>query len=225
MTAAQLCPYLGIVRGGGESYLLGPCCLTGDTVSAADLLKRRHRLSPDRPYRVSVATIEDFSNVTLLLSEAVGNKPEDVTRLCLDSFCSTAMLEDTNRQLNQVFYENQEKATLHNPYQQVQREQESIRTGNREALLVSFGDVYVGQIGKLAPTPLRQAKNLAIACGLLPEIAFSMSDGLHTPCDADAEYESVVVRGYIRILPAPEQRRVNLTEVIRKYAPHLARLK
>ncbi|MCD8335279.1 MAG: helix-turn-helix domain-containing protein [Clostridiales bacterium] len=177
----------GIVRGGGETYLLGPCCLTDDTVSAADLLKRRHRLSPDRPYRVSAVTIEDFSNVTLLLSEAVGNKPEDVTRLCLDSFCSTAMLEDTNRQLNQVFYENQEKMTLHNPYQQEQREQESIRTGNQQALLESFGEVYVGQIGKLAPTPLRQSKDLAIvlitlasrsaiAGGLLPEIAFSMSD-------------------------------------------------
>lgn len=51
----------------------------------------------------------------------------------------------------------------------------------------SFEEVYVGQIGQLASTPLRQAKNLAIvlitlasrsaiAGGLLPEIAFSMSD-------------------------------------------------
>ncbi|MCD7917058.1 MAG: pyridoxamine 5'-phosphate oxidase family protein, partial [Clostridiales bacterium] len=48
--------------------------------------------------------------------------------------------------------------------------------------------------------------------------------GLSTPCDADAEYESVVIRGYAHVLTDTEQKRTVLTEVIRKYAPQLAQL-
>lgn len=112
----------GIVQGGNEIYLLGPCCLTDDTISAANLLKRRHGLSADRPYRICAAMIDDFSCVTLMLSEAVTGTSQDFTQLWLDSFCDDAMLEESNRQLNRIFYENQEKATLHNPYQQETRE-------------------------------------------------------------------------------------------------------
>ncbi|MCD8190083.1 MAG: helix-turn-helix domain-containing protein [Clostridiales bacterium] len=177
----------GIVQGVGETYLLGPCGLTDDTISAANLLKRLHGLSPDKPYRVSSAMIDDFYCVTMMLSEAVTGKSEDFNQMWLDSFCDTVMLEDESRQMNRVFYANQENRTLHNSYQQEMREQESIRTGNREALLESFGEASVGQIGRLASTKLRWAKNLAIvvitlasrsaiAGGVLPEIAFSMSD-------------------------------------------------
>lgn len=177
----------GIVQGVGETYLLGPCGLTDDTISAANLLKRLHGLSPDKPYRVSSAMIDDFYCVTMMLSEAVTGKSEDFNQMWLDSFCDTVMLEDESRQMNRVFYANQENRTLHNSYQQEMREQESIRTGNREALLESFGEVSVGQIGRLASTKLRWAKNLAIvvitlasrsaiAGGVLSEIAFSMSD-------------------------------------------------
>ncbi len=89
---------------------------------------------------------------------------------------------------NDIVFEIQEKQALHNPYSQELREQESIRTGNIEALKICWEEQYDGDIGTLASDPLRNAKNLAVGIitlssrsaiggGLSPELAFSMTDG------------------------------------------------
>ena len=89
--------------------------------------------------------------------------------------------------VHEVFQTMRESSVVHNPYSQEQREQQAIRTGDLEALYDSFGETYIGKIGTLSRNPLRQAKYLgvvltavssrsAIAAGMFPEIAFSMSD-------------------------------------------------
>ena len=89
--------------------------------------------------------------------------------------------------LLEVFYDLRETNTVHNPYSQELREQESIRTGDLEGLYRAFQESYTGQVGTLSRDPLRHAKNIAIvlialasrsaiAGGLLPEIAYTMSD-------------------------------------------------
>ncbi|MDO5389510.1 MAG: helix-turn-helix domain-containing protein [Eubacteriales bacterium] len=99
--------------------------------------------------------------------------------------------EETEAELQKhysdLLFENHEEGITHNPYDQELREFTSIEQGNLENLKKSHEEDYTGQIGTLAKTPLRHHKNLgivivtlasraAIRGGLLPEIAFSLSD-------------------------------------------------
>ena len=92
-----------------------------------------------------------------------------------------------SRKCQQVTSTYREESLFHNPYGQEQREQDAIRNGDLDALEASFREVYPGKVGTLSASPLRHTKNLAvvlitlasrsaIAGGLLPEIAYSMSD-------------------------------------------------
>ncbi len=87
-----------------------------------------------------------------------------------------------------VVFEIQESSVAHNPYSLEMREQDSIRTGNVEALKVCWAEQYDGKIGTLASDRLRHLKNLAVGVitlssrsaikgGLSPELSFSMADG------------------------------------------------
>lgn len=89
---------------------------------------------------------------------------------------------------NSVVFEIQERQDLHNPYSQELREQESIRTGNTEALKICWEEKYDGEVGVLSDNYLRSVKNIAVGVitlssrsaiegGLSPELAFSMADG------------------------------------------------
>lgn len=88
---------------------------------------------------------------------------------------------------NDIIFENQENATKHNPYDQEIRELSSIRNGDLEQLEKSIAEDYVGTVGTLARTQLRSYQNIGIVLitlasraaidgGVLPEIAFSLSD-------------------------------------------------
>lgn len=169
------------------TYILGPCCLGNDPVVAAKAFSRRHKLDPKRPYRIRRVSFDRFCEVLLLLFETLTGRIMDIDELYLKCFCDKQFEKKMMEKMQEVFFTLQENSTVHNPYSQELREQESIRTGNLEALYKSFQESYVGTIGTMAHDPLRQAKNLDIvlitlACrsamqgGLLPEIAFSMSD-------------------------------------------------
>lgn len=88
-----------------------------------------------------------------------------------------------------VQFEYREKETFHNSYQREQREVECIRQGDVEGLERLERENAAGQTGRLAVQPLRAEKNLAVCAltlfcragiqgGLLPEVAFSISDAV-----------------------------------------------
>lgn len=100
-----------------------------------------------------------------------------------------AISEDILKQFSDLVFTNRESGISHNPYGQELREMASIEHGNPDALRESLNEDYPGKVGRLAKYDLRNAKNLAIvnitlSCraairgGIMPEIAFSLSDTL-----------------------------------------------
>lgn len=197
----------GIVAGGSEVYLVGPCCLSPDTTQAARYLQRRHGLDRSQPYHVSSVPLELLAHAVLMLSETVSGVSMDVNQLLRTSFCDSQTLADMARRIQQAMYDNQEQTALHNPYQQELREKNSIRVGDLDMLTASLQEVYVGRVGRLSADPLRQAKYNAVAVivlasrsaiegGLSPELSFSMADSFIR--QVDESRNEAVVMAYMR---------------------------
>ena len=177
----------GVIRHEASVYILGPCCLGRDAIAAARALVRRHKMDAKAPYRVTRVTLDFFCETLLLLYEYLTGRTLSVNELYLQCFGGKELERRMQGKMQEVLYGLRETHTVHNPYSQELREQESIRNGDLESLYLAFQESYVGKIGTLAKEPLRQAKNLSIAVlavaarsaiqgGMLPEVAFSMSD-------------------------------------------------
>ncbi len=91
--------------------------------------------------------------------------------------------------LSEDLFDENEAQHIHNPYNQEEREMESIMRGDEEGLRKSLDEVYTGKIGTLAKDPLRHHKNVAIGNitlasraairgGVNEEKAFAMADSL-----------------------------------------------
>lgn len=94
---------------------------------------------------------------------------------------------DVMRNYSALIFERQEMDEPHNPYDQEIRESASIENGDIEMYRKSISEDYTGKLATLSKDELRNAKNLSIVLmtlasraairgGLLPEVAFSMSD-------------------------------------------------
>lgn len=177
----------GVICNENNGYILGPCCLGRDAVAAAKALVRRHKMDAKVPYRVTRVTMDFFCETLLLLYEHLTDRTMNVNELYLQCFGGKELERQMQGRLLEVFYDLRETNTVHNPYSQELREQESIRTGDLEGLYRAFQESYTGRIGILSRDPVRHAKNLAIvlitlasrsamAGGLLPEVAYTMSD-------------------------------------------------
>lgn len=170
-----------------STYITGPCCLGQDPAEAARKLVRRHGLDRRKPYRIYCTALLDFSEILLTLFECLTGIAMDWSELCLKNFGTQEFEQNLREKIQEVFYVLRENAAVHNPYSQELMEQDSIRNGDLEGLYNSFQIPYVGQFGILSSDRLRHAKNMAIVVitlasrsairgGLLPEVAFSMSD-------------------------------------------------
>lgn len=177
----------GIISDADKVYIIGPCCVNGHAGLAVKHLMKTHGLKEGSIYRLHSIPITNFSEIVIMTYEMATGKTISSSELWLKSFFDETIDFSVRKKLHHVFYSNQENETIHNPYSQELREQESIRTGNLEALQASFQEVYVGKLGTLSRNSLRNAKNIvivlvtlasrsAIQGGVLPEIAFSMSD-------------------------------------------------
>ena len=177
----------GVICHEKNGYILGPCCLGRDTVAAAKALVRRHKMDAKVPYRVTRVSMDFFCETLLLLYEQLTGRTLNMSELCLQCFGGKELERQMQGKLSDVFYDLRETNAVHNPYSQELREQESIRTGDLEALYRAFQESYTGKIGTLSRNPLRHAKNTvivlitlasrsAMAGGLLPEVAYTMSD-------------------------------------------------
>lgn len=177
----------GIVSDGGETFLLGPCCLGNASREAAGYLIRKHNMDTQKPYRLYCITLEAFCELVIMLFETITDRTTTRDEVLHKCFCDEKLIYAMNGKVHEVFSYLRENSAVHNPYSQEMREQEAIRRGDLEALKSSFQESYVGELGTLSRNPIRQAQNLAIvlitlACrsaitgGMLPEVAFSMSD-------------------------------------------------
>lgn len=177
----------GIVYAEGKTYILGPCALGHDEAFISQYLVRTHNLDADRPYRVYLVALDYFCELVAMLFEALTGRTIRCHEVAWHCFCDEQFEYNLQNKVHDVFQSMRECAGVHNPYSQEQREQAAIRNGDLRALYASFEETYVGRIGTLSHHPLRQAKNIgivittlacrsAIAGGLIPETAFSMSD-------------------------------------------------
>lgn len=140
------------------------------------------------PYKVSYVPLLAFNEIVLMLHEQFTGITLNGSELFLHCFDDEVLKRSMDAKTDQVMSDFQLKETVHNPFSQEVREQEAIRTGDLEALKQSFQESFVGTLGTLSHDPVRNAKNMAIvlitlasrsaiAGGLFPEVAFSMSDG------------------------------------------------
>ncbi len=177
----------GIIAGKERDYILGPCCMDGRPSATVRFLKEKHGLDAGTPYRIGYIDQYELSELIVMLYEMVTGNLFDKNQLMIVSFLDKEMEQNLGRQRHRVFHERQEEAVLHNPYSQELREQGSIKRGDLEGLHKSFRESYAGKVGRVAADELRNIKDLAIAVisvscrsaiegGVLPEIAFSVSD-------------------------------------------------
>lgn len=178
----------GIVCDNEETYILDPCSLEADTLAMEKYLIRNHRLNPRSPYRISYVSLILFSELSLMVYEQLTGITLEIGELYLHCFVDKTLTDSMVDKVRDVLIDYRESETVHNPYSQEVREQEAIRTGNLEALEMSFHESFVGRWGTLSHDWLRHSKNMAIVLitlatrsaiegGVLPEIAYSMSDG------------------------------------------------
>lgn len=127
--------------------------------------------------------------------------------------------KDMRGEANSVVFDIQEEQVQHNPYSQELREQNSIQTGNVEALRVCWKEKYDGKIGRLASDDLRNVKNIAIGVitlssrsaikgGVSPELAFSMADGFVR------NIEDNITDG-LKVVEAIHEAQLEFTELVR----------
>lgn len=177
----------GIIKKGGRTYILGPNVMERDAAAAAKYLVRRHGMDPEMPYRVHRVSISVFCEMMIMLYEMFTGETMGQSELILNSFCDDSFQMAMEEKIHMVFQELHGSGSIHNPHSQELREQGAIRTGNLEALKESFRENYVGKLGVLSKDPLRNEKDLAIAVitlacrsaiegGVMPEVAYSMSD-------------------------------------------------
>ncbi len=177
----------GIVSDSSQVYIIGPCCVNGYSSLASKYLVKEHGLKKGSIYRLHSLPLTDFSEIVIMIHEMLTGESIGTSELWLKSFFDENQDFTVRKKLHHVFYSNQENETVHNPYSQEKREQESIRTGNLEALQKSFQEAYVGKLGTLSRDSLRNMKDMSIVLvtlatrsaiegGILPEIAYTMSD-------------------------------------------------
>lgn len=136
---------------------------------------------------VPVCEFSDFTTDVLLAFNLYQETVCTENTLLLASCICPETGNTLHRSFSELVFENREYGKIHNPYDQELREFASIESGDLEQLERSLAEDYPGEVGTLAKNPLRQAQNrgivvitlasrAAIRGGLVPEIAFSLSD-------------------------------------------------
>lgn len=166
-------------------FLTGPVLLT-------DGIGYKHQFDPpsyDPSWLLTLYSCDlmEFITESLLLYNLFHEEtitPQDVAaKNCL----TDRITFDVQKTFTDIIFENQETSQKHNPYAQELREISSIRNGDLKQLEKSISEDYIGSVGTLAKTQLRSFQNIAIVVitlasraaiegGVLPEIAYSLSD-------------------------------------------------
>lgn len=141
----------------------------------------------DKLLSAALCDFSEFASLILLLHNLMHDELLETDDLvaanCMDSSVTNAVMENYSA----LVFDRQEQEQPHNPYDQELREFTAIELGDITLLKQSLLEDYTGTIGTLAKDEVRHMRNrgivvITLACrsairgGLLPEIAFSMSD-------------------------------------------------
>lgn len=175
----------GIVHCGEFIFIVGPVIIMSDSESRYKLSALYSEiLFPSLLYHCAAT---DMITELLLLHNLFHTKICSSHETADYNYLDSSVTMEVNKEFTDIVFRMQEQVSRHNPYDQEVREVDSIRTGNLEQLERSWGEDYIGKLGVLADNPLRNNQNLgivlvtlasraAIEGGLMPEIAFSLSD-------------------------------------------------
>lgn len=175
----------GIVHCGKFMFIVGPVILMAESESRHKLLALHEKSC--KPSLLHHCMAVDMITELLLLYNLFHTRSYSVNETADHNFLDYSMIMGVNKEFTDIVFQRQEQVSRHNPYDQEVREVESIRTGNLEQLKRSWEEDYIGELGVVADDPLRNSQNLgivlvtlasraAIEGGLMPEIAFSLSD-------------------------------------------------
>lgn len=193
---SQKCPRLflemehfayGLITDGSDIYIIGPCSVGGSSPSTIRYWMKEHSLNEENEYRIPPVFLSNLVHMMRMLHASLNGFDVTVEEVFRGSFCDECFEQELRKKEYQVLHSLREAETVHNPYSQELLEMDAVRSGDLEALHKSHTIAYVGKVGTLARDELRQLKNMtivlvSIACraaiegGLLPEVAFSMSD-------------------------------------------------
>lgn len=126
------------------------------------------------------------SNILLLFNlfqEKILTRDDIIYENCVEQIQDSEIMED----YSMLIFQRQELEEPHNPYDQEIRELTSIELGDMEMFKKSIREDYSGKVGMLSKNELRNVKNIGVVVitlasraamrgGVMPEIAYSMSD-------------------------------------------------
>lgn len=166
-------------------FLVGPIRLS----SNINLNSHIECSLPDKQDLSSIFTCSFYFLCSQLLLAYNLFQQDFVTNYDLIYANCTELFQDSEivKNYSSLIFERHEQEEPHNPYEQEVREFMSIELGDVQMLKNSIAEDYSGKLGILSKDEVRNVKNLgivlttlasraAIRGGLLPEIAFSMSD-------------------------------------------------
>lgn len=186
-----------VVKQKERDYLIGPVRFDEPMIFRKNLtLKQLNIGDPallkNRLNSIPICTFDDFSERVLLLfnyrKKGTDTDPFLSRRELVAANCdSNEIIRRSREKTTAIVLENMENNIVHNPYSQEQREMNSIREGDVDALRKAIQEDFTGQYGTLSKNPLRQEKDMgivtitlavraAIEGGLHPETAFNISD-------------------------------------------------
>lgn len=181
--------YYGILRlENGEILLAGPVRICEEGNGLRRYMAAQHHLREDGSYKLPYCSLRSFSNGLLLLFHLLTGKEAQYGDLLEESGNGAELEKQSGISVSGRVFHHQETETPHNPYDHEMRKLEAIQNGDMDGLEKCRNEIWVGEYGRVAEDPLRQAKNLAVIAivlasraairgGVLPELAFSMADG------------------------------------------------
>lgn len=179
----------------GFCYVLGPVCVRAECF-------RDPEIRWDYGYRPYFCEWRSFVEEGALLFNLVNSGKLDYQTVMIYNNVDESVMDEVGKTLSETWFQVHEFGTIHNPYDRERREVESIRAGDSKKLRQAIEERFVGEYGRLAREQLRSVKNLGIVGitlasraamegGVLPEVAFSMSDSYITRIDESVSQEQV----------------------------------
>lgn len=168
--------------------VVGPISTEKQTRDLNKYMIQTHKISEEAGFRLSFCELKVFGAGVLMLYHWISGNELTLSELWKRNEIEELDIAEVKGMVSQVIFQHQERELPHNPYDQELREMDSIRQGNVEMLRQSLSETYRGEVGRLAKSQIRQAKNIAICVitlasraaisgGMIPEEAFSIVDG------------------------------------------------
>ncbi|UUZ80417.1 AraC family transcriptional regulator [Paenibacillus sp. P26] len=180
--------YSLIVLKNDEKILIGPVQIINEYNNLAEYMVKKHNLRDDQSYKLPFCDFNTLLKGILLLNHFLTGEQIYYDELCKFNGITEDDINAANNEIRHIVFHHREVGIPHNPYDHEVRKLESIQNGDVDLLITCQKEIWVGELGKVARNPVRQAKNMAIIVivlasratirgGLSPELSFSMADG------------------------------------------------